>query len=180
MARHHAQILIRSPPVTQKFPPSGQIKVKFGGRLWLQNVKHYAERSGNTLRSLMRGFVSGLTQFQALAWCGGEVMSTRRKHGALNGITRGDVNLGRAGGELNMIRGLQWEGRERGWRVRREGLGERETIPERRGRNGKSKDRNTVIIGLSFKAWVQLSRYYIIVALPVFISLKVQTAGVCW
>lgn len=55
-------------------------------------------------------------------------MSTRRKHRALNGITQGDVNLGRAGGELNMIRGLQREG----WRVGGEGRGERETIPERR------------------------------------------------
>lgn len=38
---------------------------------------------------------------------GGGVMSSRQKHGALNGITQGDVNLRRAGGELNMIRGLQ-------------------------------------------------------------------------
>lgn len=37
-------------------------------------------------------------------------MGTRQKHGALNGITQGDVNLWRAGGELNMIRVLQWEG----------------------------------------------------------------------
>lgn len=59
-------------------------------------------------------------------------MSTRRKHRALNGITQGDVNLGRAGGELNMIRGLQLEGWKRGWRVRREELGEWETIPERK------------------------------------------------
>lgn len=41
-------------------------------------------------------------------------MSTRRKHRALNGITQGDVNLGRAGGELNMIRGLQREGWRKG------------------------------------------------------------------
>lgn len=55
----------------------------------------------------MRRWMSGLSQFQTPPWCGGGVMSTRRKHRALNGITQGDVNLGRAGGELNMIRGLQ-------------------------------------------------------------------------
>lgn len=56
---------------------------------------------------LMRAWMSGPSQFQTLPWCGGGVMSARRKHRALNGITRGDVNLERAGGELNMIRGLQ-------------------------------------------------------------------------
>lgn len=56
---------------------------------------------------LMQGWMSGLSQFQTPLWCGEGVMSTRRKHRALNGITQEDVNLGRAGGELNMIRGLQ-------------------------------------------------------------------------
>lgn len=55
---------------------------------------------------LMMGWMSDWSQFQTTDWCGG-VMSTRRKHRALNGITQGDVNLGRAGGELNMITGLQ-------------------------------------------------------------------------
>lgn len=42
-------------------------------------------------------------QFQTVAWCGVGVMIAGRKHRALNGITQGDVNLRRAGGELNMI-----------------------------------------------------------------------------
>lgn len=69
----------------------------------MQNVECWE----GTEESLMQGWMSGLRQFQTLPWCGGGVMSTRRKHRALNGITQGDVNLGRAGGELNMIRGLQ-------------------------------------------------------------------------
>jgi len=48
-----------------------------------------------------------IPDFAVVWWCGGDVMSTRQKHRALNGITQGDVNLGRAGGELNMIRELQ-------------------------------------------------------------------------
>lgn len=73
--------------------------------------------------------MSGLSQFQIPPWCGRGVMSTRRKHRALNGITQGDVNLRRAGGELNMIRGLQWEG----WKSSRESEGTEETIRERKG-----------------------------------------------
>lgn len=52
---------------------------------------------------LTRGRMSGLSRFQTPRWCGVGVMITRRKHGALNGITQGGVNLRRAGGELNMI-----------------------------------------------------------------------------
>lgn len=60
----------------------------------------------------MPGWMSGPSQFLTPLWCSGGVMSARRKHRALNGITQGDVNLGRAGGESNMIRGLQREGLE--------------------------------------------------------------------
>lgn len=60
----------------------------------------------------MPGWMSGPSQFLTPPWCSGGVMSARRKHRALNGITQGDVNLGRAGGESNMIRGLQREGLE--------------------------------------------------------------------
>lgn len=52
---------------------------------------------------LTRGWMSGLSQLQTPPRCGIGVMITKRKHRALNGITGGDVNLRRAGGELNMI-----------------------------------------------------------------------------
>lgn len=85
----------------------------------------------------------GLSQFQTLPWRGGGVMSTRRKHRALNGITQGDVNLGRAGGELNMSRGLQWEGWKRVWKVRGEGRAGWETISERKKKTAESQRTET-------------------------------------
>lgn len=51
---------------------------------------------------LAGGWMSSLSQFQAER-CGVGVMSISQKHRALNGITRGDVNLRGAGGELNTI-----------------------------------------------------------------------------
>lgn len=64
---------------------------------------------------LTRGWMSGPSWIQTPPRCSVGVMITERKHGALNGITQGDVNLKRAGGELNMIRGLQGEA----WRMER-------------------------------------------------------------
>lgn len=76
---------------------------------------------------LTRGWMSGLSQFQTVAWCGVGVMIARRKHRALNGITQGDVNLRRAGGELNMVWGLQWEG----WRTESGRQCHREKAPQK-------------------------------------------------
>lgn len=64
---------------------------------------------------LMRGWMSGASWIQTPPRCSAGIMITGRKHRALNGITQGDVNLKRAGGELKMIRGLQGEA----WRMER-------------------------------------------------------------
>lgn len=70
--------------------PYGESKVNFGGQVGM-------EEEEETEDDLMWGWMSDLCLFQTPPWCGGGVMSTRRKHRALNGITQGDVNLGGAG-----------------------------------------------------------------------------------
>lgn len=99
----------------------GQSKVKCGGQLGCRMLPEGMEDG------LTRGWMSGLSQLQTPPRCGIGVMITKRKHRALNGITQGDVNLRRAGGELNMIWGLQWEG----WRMESGRQSHREKGPQK-------------------------------------------------
>lgn len=116
---------------------------KFGGQLELQDPKGWILLLWGESEKLGEGLTAWVRESALVVCLAGGVMSARQKHRALNGITQGDVNLGRTGGELNMIRGLQRDGWKRGWSVKIKGLRKGETIQEGKMSRGL-KDCNSI------------------------------------